>query len=70
MKGNVTNEFGEVEAFPCPLCNEYLPVKDDKKGKPYVMCPDCGVQMFIRYALGIERLKSKTVIKRLDETLR
>lgn len=58
-----------VRAFHCPLCNEPLPLRIDKKGKPYVMCPSCGIQMFVRYEKGIERLKKKTVTKKLSETL-
>lgn len=63
------NELGKVKSFECPLCSGFLPIRIDKKRKPYVICPRCGIQMFVRYEEGIERLKSKTVIKRLSDTL-
>lgn len=43
-------------AFPCPLCLVPLRVKSSKKGKPYVVCDACGVQMFVRAKPGITRL--------------
>lgn len=32
-----------------------------KKGKPYVICDPCGMQMFVRIAPGIERLEKLTL---------
>ena len=43
-------------AFPCPLCLVPLRVRSSKKGKPYVVCDACGVQMFVRTKPGIARL--------------
>jgi predicted RNA-binding Zn-ribbon protein involved in translation (DUF1610 family) len=43
-------------AFPCPLCLVPLRVRSSKKGKPYVVCDACGVQMFVRAKPGIARL--------------
>lgn len=43
-------------AFPCPLCLVPLRVRSSKKGKPYVVCDECGVQMFVRAKPGIARL--------------
>ncbi len=40
--------------FPCPICKEPLEVRTSKKGKPYVVCNTCGMQMFIRKRAGIE----------------
>ena|SRR5436190_1881237 len=45
-------------AFPCPLCFVPLRVRSSKKGKPYVVCDACGVQMFVRAKPGIARLAS------------
>jgi len=42
--------------LPCPLCEDRLEIRISKTGKPYIVCDDCGVQMFIRYPAGIERL--------------
>jgi len=39
--------------FPCPLCGEGLDVRESKKGKPYVICNPCGVQLFVRADKGI-----------------
>lgn len=46
--------------YDCPLCGESQRVMLSKKGKPYITCNSCGLQMFIRYLEGIERLKEKT----------
>ena len=42
--------------FPCPLCAEGLEIRESKKGKPYVVCYGCGVQIFVRAEPGIRRL--------------
>jgi len=44
------------EYFPCPVCSTLLPVGATKKGKPYLTCNDCGVQLFIRGKSGINKL--------------
>lgn len=46
--------------FPCPLCRERLPVRMTKKQKPVLTCDSCGVQLFVRYSKGIERLEKLT----------
>jgi transcription elongation factor Elf1 len=43
----------------CPLCGKPLVVKKTRKKKPYAVCDDCGLQMFVRYEEGIDRLKEK-----------
>jgi transcription elongation factor Elf1 len=59
------SEFFKDKAYPCPLCEQKTLIKvtnKDKYGKnkiPYIVCNDCGVQMFIRYDKGIERLKNR-----------
>lgn len=45
-----------MQTFPCPLCQNPLEIKDSKKGKPYLVCEDDGLQMFVRYRRGIRRL--------------
>jgi predicted RNA-binding Zn-ribbon protein involved in translation (DUF1610 family) len=45
----------EKQRFPCPLCGEGLTPRQSKKGKPYVVCNGCGVQMFVRTEEGIQR---------------
>jgi len=42
--------------FPCPLCNNGLKIKETKNKKPYCICLDCGIQLFIRGKQGIKRL--------------
>jgi predicted RNA-binding Zn-ribbon protein involved in translation (DUF1610 family) len=42
-------------AFPCPVCGEPRNVKPSKRGKPYIVCDECGVQLFIRNPKGISR---------------
>lgn len=42
--------------FPCPLCNTPLDIRTSKAGKPYLTCDEDGVQLFVRYQKGIDRL--------------
>jgi DNA-directed RNA polymerase subunit RPC12/RpoP len=43
--------------FPCPLCGDPLDIRESKKGKPYVVCNGCGVQLFVRNEAGIQRFE-------------
>jgi len=47
----------EKKTFPCPLCEEPLDVRmtEKKHSKPYVICEECGVQMFVRGKAGIKK---------------
>ena len=61
-----------ADSFPCPLCLVRLGIRHSKKGKPYVVCDACGVQMFVRTAPGIRRLaklgadlKAQGILERL-----
>ena len=47
----------QAKLFPCPLCGGGLEIKSSKKGKPYVVCDGCGVQMFVRNQQGIRRFE-------------
>lgn len=38
------------------LCGRSLEQREDKKGKPYFVCDECGTQFFIRGIAGKERL--------------
>lgn len=40
----------------CPLCGQLVAVKASKTGKPYLICNDCGLQMFVRFPAGQARL--------------
>lgn len=53
LRGMLTEQGGALE---CPLCNQMTAVKADKNGKPYLICNDCGLQMFVRYLTGQARL--------------
>lgn len=46
-------QLASKRAFPCPVCNKPLDVRASKKRRPYVVCDYCGVQMFVRYPVGI-----------------
>jgi hypothetical protein len=39
--------------FPCPVCADPREVRESKKGKPYIVCDSCGVQLFVRNENGI-----------------
>src|SRR5258705_882402 len=63
--------------FPCPICSMPQDVRGSKKGKPYIICNTCGVQVFIRGKVGIaefdkllERAKPEGTIARMNEVLR
>jgi hypothetical protein len=42
--------------LPCFLGGEKLERRTDKNGKPYFVCNNCGIQLFVRKAHGIELL--------------
>lgn len=44
---------------PCWLCGEIVGVKFSSKGKPYLICNNCGIQTFIRYRKAHELLLTK-----------
>ena len=60
-KGKATSSGGvsgrSTYYFRCPLCKEKLDVRESKTQKPYVVCLDCGVQLFVRGAQGISLLR-------------
>ncbi len=43
----------------CFLCQTSLDIRTSKKGKPYLVCDDCGIQIFFRLPKGIRRLKQR-----------
>lgn len=45
------------QMFPCPVCTQARQVRVTKKGKPYLHCDPCGVQVFVRGPAGIEEFK-------------
>jgi transcription elongation factor Elf1 len=47
----------QTRLFPCCLCGQPREVRTTKKGKPYVHCDPCGLQMFVRIEAGIQRLE-------------
>ncbi len=49
----------EKQIFPCPLCQRGLDIRISKKDKPYCVCSDCGLQLFIRNEEGVSRLEKK-----------
>ncbi len=54
--------------FPCPVCAMPQEVRGSKKGKPYITCNTCGVQVFIRGRIGIEEFKKLLDRARLEGT--
>jgi DNA-directed RNA polymerase subunit RPC12/RpoP len=43
--------------YPCPLCGKNREVRQTKKAKPYYICNECGVQVFVRSPSGIQRMR-------------
>lgn len=60
---NIRNE--KPVTLPCPTCHKELEQRESRKSKPYFVCESCGVQVFIRYQKGIERLSQATASKSL-----
>lgn len=55
--------------YPCPICAELKKIGISKKDKPYYFCDYCGVQVFIRGKLGIQKLielNNKGIIENMD----
>lgn len=46
----------------CFLCDADLDIRIDKNGKPYVICSDCGMQIFFRGEGG-----RKILIQKFEE---
>lgn len=42
--------------FACPVCGTSLGIRIARTEKPYCVCIDCGIQIFIRGKTGISRL--------------
>lgn len=51
--------------LPCFLCGKQLNQRTDKNNKPYFICNPCGMQVFIRRELGIQKLAD--LIRNLKE---
>ncbi len=66
---NVTlrNEEPEKKYFPCPVCKKLKEVEMTKKGKPYLTCNDCGVQLFVRLKKGILKFNNECKIEKKGE---
>lgn len=44
----------------CPLCDfPDQEVREDKNGKPYMVCDECGCQIFARQAKSIRKLRER-----------
>lgn len=49
----------EGETFPCPICLEDERVKLDKRGRAYLTCGWCGVQLWVRSDRGEQILADR-----------
>jgi chaperonin cofactor prefoldin len=54
-----------MAVLPCFLCGKQLDQRTDKNNKPYFICNPCGMQVFIRRELGIQKLEE--LIRNLKE---
>jgi predicted RNA-binding Zn-ribbon protein involved in translation (DUF1610 family) len=54
----------ETRYFPCCICGKPREVRITKKGKPYLHCDPCGLQMFVRIESGIRQFE--TLIAKAD----
>jgi DNA-directed RNA polymerase subunit RPC12/RpoP len=48
--------MAQTRSLPCTLCGRSLEQREDKNGKPYFVCDECGTQFFVRGVAGKERL--------------
>jgi len=46
-----------MQHLPCVLCRKGLDKRIDKNRKPYFICDECGMQIFVRGKRGIQRLE-------------
>jgi DNA-directed RNA polymerase subunit RPC12/RpoP len=46
-----------MASLPCFLCHKELDLRISKTEKPYFVCEDCGIQIFVRGKKGIKRLE-------------
>ena len=60
LKNDLMQENGgeNEQFFPCQLCGEMILIKYSIKNKPYYTCNECGVQVFIRGAKGINKFQT------------
>lgn len=49
--------------YPCPICSTLLDVRLSKKGRPYLTCDQCGMQLFVRTDEGVRRFEKLVVTK-------
>jgi len=56
LEAVVANNNGK-RMFPCPICADPREVRESKRGKPYIVCDSCGVQLFVRNGNGIRSLE-------------
>jgi len=56
VKTSILNR--KARLFPCCVCHEPREVRTTKKGKPYMICDPCGMQMFVRVETGIRRFEA------------
>jgi hypothetical protein len=43
----------------CPICKyEQQEVREDRNGKPYIVCDECGMQLFTRQAKAMNLLRA------------
>jgi hypothetical protein len=49
----------EGPRVPCWLCGRPIAIRVTQAGRPFLVCMDCGLQMFVRSSAGEERLKER-----------
>ena len=47
-----------MKLFRCPICREPKDVRLDKNQKYYLICNDCGTQLFVRGQKGMDRMEA------------
>lgn len=62
----INNKMCEGFYFFCPICENSLKVRISKNNKPYCICDDCGVQLFVRGKRGIERFNKIVYYKFIE----
>ena len=46
-------------SVPCWLCGRPIAVRMTQSGRPFLVCMDCGLQMFVRSSAGEKRLRER-----------
>lgn len=57
----------EKESYKCPICASLRIVKYSRRNKPYIICDECGMQLFVRGKKAEEYFKRYIITGDFEE---